>query len=110
MFCGLNPLLCENLMKAFLKSLIPCSKSDIALVIHRQESMLQDQKEILERLCNLEHMLVDGQMREALERLCNIEEEMVVRLSHIEEKEDDLMQNAGGTVDRKIRIKLFERE
>lgn len=60
-------------------------------------------KETLERLCNLEHILVDGQMKEALIRLQNIEKEMVVRLQNIEDKTNE------HTADRKIRIKLFEK-
>lgn len=110
----------------FLKKIIPCSKKDISLVYQRQESILQGQnqinerlfnleqilvdgqvKEIKERLCNLERVLVDGQMKEALERLRNIEEEMIVRLTHIEEKEDIYMINSGSNIDRKIHIKLF---
>ncbi|MBE5980976.1 MAG: hypothetical protein E7249_17920 [Paenibacillaceae bacterium] len=110
----------------FLKKIIPCSKRDIILVYEKQEGILQGQKDInerlcdleqvikdchiketYERLCNLEQVLVDGQMKETLERLRNIEDEMVVRLTHIEEKEDNLMQNSGNIEDRKIRIKLF---
>ena len=94
-------------MKSFFRSIIPCSKNDLEMVLEKQDCMIQYQKEILERLCNLEHTMVDGQMKEVLERLSNIEEEMVVRLSHIEEKEENLMQNIGGKGDQKIRIKLF---
>lgn len=113
-------------MRNFLKKFIPCSKKDISLVYLRQESILQGQnqiderlfnleqilvdgqvKEIKERLCNLERILVDGQMKEALERLRNIEEEMIVRLTHIEEKEDTIIDNSGNVKDRKIHIKLY---
>ena len=116
-------------MRNFLKKFIPCSKRDIILVYQNQDSILQGQKYIIERLsnleqvlidghitennerlCNLERVLVDGQMKETLERLRNIEDEMVIRLSHIEEKEDNLLQNSGSVEDRKIRIKLFGRE
>ena len=100
----------KNLMKSFFKSIIPCSKNDIMEVLKKQEYMIQYQKDILERLCNLEHTITDGKMKEVLERLSNIEEEMIVRMSHIEEKEEDIIKNIGSSSDRKIRIKLFGSE
>lgn len=76
-------------------------------VLERLQNIENETKETLERLCNLERVIVDGQMPETLERLRNIEDEMGERLSHIEEKEDWLMQNMGIREERRIRIKLF---
>lgn len=49
-------------------------------------------QEILERLCNLERVMVDSQMKEVLERLQNIENGMITRLTNVENETKETLE------------------
>lgn len=90
----------------FLKRFLPASKRNAEVILKRCDEIEKMQNDINDRLCNLERVLVDGQMKEALVRLQNIEQEMVERLSHIEEKEELIMEKENNTATGTLRIKV----
>lgn len=100
-------------MNMFIKRFLPASKRNAEVILKRCDEIEKTQKDILlllreqnNRLCSLERVLVDGQMKEALVRLQNIEQEMVERLRHIEEKEESIMEKAGSMATGTLRIKV----
>lgn len=100
-------------MNMFLKRFLPASKRNAEVILERYDEIEKTQNDILtllreqnDRLCNLERVLVDGQMKEALVRLQNIEQEMIERLSHIEEKEELIMEKENNTASGTLRIKV----